>query len=84
VVVGLREFLEGEARHLGHHVVDRRLEGSRSRAAGDVVLELVEGVADCELRRDFAMGKPVAFEASAEERDTRGFISMMTMRRRRD
>ena len=26
------------------------------------------------------MGKPVAFEASAEERDTRGFISMTTMR----
>ena len=28
----------------------------------------------------FAMGKPVAFEASAEERDTRGFISMMIIR----
>jgi hypothetical protein len=27
-----------------------------------------------------AIGKPVAFDASAEERDTRGFISMMTMR----
>ena len=26
------------------------------------------------------MGKPVAFEASAEERETRGFISMMIMR----
>ena len=26
------------------------------------------------------MGKPVAFDASADERDTRGFISMMTMR----
>ena len=26
------------------------------------------------------MGKPVAFEASAEERDTRGFISMITSR----
>ena len=26
------------------------------------------------------MGKPVAFDARAEERDTRGFISMMTMR----
>ena len=26
------------------------------------------------------MGKPVAFDAKAEERDTRGFISMMTMR----
>jgi hypothetical protein len=28
----------------------------------------------------FAIGKPVAFEASAEERDTRGFISMTTSR----
>ena len=27
-----------------------------------------------------AIGKPVAFDASAEDRDTRGFISMMTMR----
>ena len=26
-----------------------------------------------------AIGKPVAFEASAEERDTRGFISMTTI-----
>ncbi len=26
------------------------------------------------------MGKPVALDASAEERETRGFISMMTMR----
>ena len=28
----------------------------------------------------FAMGKPVAFDASAEERDTRGFISITSMR----
>ncbi len=28
----------------------------------------------------FAIGKPVALEASAEERDTRGFISMTTIR----
>src|SRR4029453_15365165 len=28
----------------------------------------------------FAMGKPVALEARADERDTRGFISMTTMR----
>ena len=27
-----------------------------------------------------AIGKPVAFEASADERDTRGFISMINMR----
>ena len=28
----------------------------------------------------FAIGKPVAFEARADERDTRGFISITTMR----
>ena len=28
----------------------------------------------------FAIGTPVALEASAEERETRGFISMTTMR----
>src|ERR1700748_3837178 len=32
------------------------------------------------LAATLAMGKPVAFEASAEERDTRGFISITTMR----
>jgi hypothetical protein len=32
------------------------------------------------LAATLAIGKPVAFEASAEERDTRGFISMTTMR----
>ena len=28
----------------------------------------------------FAIGKPVAFDAKAEDRETRGFISIMTMR----
>ena len=28
----------------------------------------------------FAIGKPVAFDASAEERETRGFISIMMRR----
>ena len=51
-VVGLLEFLEREARHLGDDVVDRRLERRRRLAAGDVVLQLVERVADGELGRD--------------------------------
>ena len=51
-VVGLRELLEREARHLGDDVVDRRLEGRRRRAAGDVVAQLVERVADGELGGD--------------------------------
>jgi hypothetical protein len=32
------------------------------------------------LAATFAIGKPVAFEASAEERETRGFISITTSR----
>src|SRR5580704_5821614 len=32
------------------------------------------------LAATLAIGKPVAFDANADERDTRGFISMMTMR----
>ena len=79
-VVGAGEFFEGEARDLGDDVVDRRLEAGRRGAAGDVVLELVERVADGERAATLAMGKPVALEASAEERETRGFISMTTMR----
>src|SRR6185437_3198252 len=51
-VRGAGEFLEGEARDLGDDVVDGRLERSRRRAAGDVVGDLVERVADGELGRD--------------------------------
>ncbi len=50
--VGGRELLEREARDLGDDVVDRRLEARRRRAAGDVVLELVERVADRQLGGD--------------------------------
>ena len=32
------------------------------------------------LAATFAIGKPVAFDASADERDTRGFISMTSSR----
>ena len=40
--VGGRELLEREARDLGHHVIDRRLEQGRGLAAGDLVLQFVE------------------------------------------
>ena len=50
-VVGLREFLEGPARDLDDAVVDRRLERGVG-LAGDVVSDLVEGVADGELGGD--------------------------------
>ena len=51
-VVGRRELLEGEARDLRDHVVDRRLERGRRRPAGDVVPQLIERVADGELGGD--------------------------------
>ena len=55
-VVGAGEFLEGEARHLGDHVVDAGLEAGR-RLAGDVVGNLVEGESDGELGGDLRDGK---------------------------
>ena len=44
-----RKLLEREARDLGDDVVDGRLERGRRRAAGDVVGDLVQRVADREL-----------------------------------
>ena len=67
--VGLGEFLEGEARQLGDHVVDRRLEGGRGTAAGDVVLQLVEGVADGQLGGD--LGDREASSLGGQCRGTR-------------
>ena len=49
--LGAGELLEGEAGDLGDDVVDGRLEGG-GRDLGDVVVELVEGVADGELGGD--------------------------------
>ena len=49
--VGAGELLEGEARELDDDVVERRLE-ARGRRLGEVVRDLVERVADRELRRD--------------------------------
>ena len=50
--LGAGEFLEGEARNLGDHIVDGRLEGGGRGAAGDVVGEFIQRVADGEPRRD--------------------------------
>ena len=55
--LGAGEFLEREARDLGHHVVDAGLEGGR-RHTRDVVRDFVEGVADGELGRDLGNGEP--------------------------
>ena len=49
---GAGEFLERKARNLGDDVVDGRLERGRRRAAGDVVGDFIQRVADRELGGD--------------------------------
>ena len=55
--LGAGKFLESEARHFGDDVIDRRFERGRRSAAGDVVGDFVERVADRELGGDFGDGK---------------------------
>ena len=55
-VVGAFELLEGEARDLGHDVVDRRLEAG-GRSLGDVVRDLGQRVAHRELGCHLGDGK---------------------------
>ncbi len=55
------KLLEGKARNLGDDVIDGRLERGRCRAAGDVVGDLVQGVADRELGRDLGDRKAGRF-----------------------
>src|SRR5262249_49437290 len=50
------KLLEGPARDLGHDVIDGGFEAGW-RLAGDVVLDLVEGVADRQAGRDLGDGK---------------------------
>ena len=56
-LVGLREFFEVEARYLGDDVIDARLERSGGTAAGDFVLEFVQGIANRQFGRDLGDGK---------------------------
>ncbi len=77
--VGLGEFLEGEARDLGHDVIDRGLEAGH-RLAGDVVGQLVQPIADGQLGGDLGDGKARGLRGQALERLTRGFISMTIIR----
>jgi hypothetical protein len=58
VVVGLREFLEREARDLRDDVVDGRLERRRRSTSGDLVAQFVERVAHRQLGRDLGDWKP--------------------------
>ncbi len=55
--IGLRKLLEVPARNLDHDVVDRRLEGGW-RDARDVVGDLVEVIAERQLRGDLRDWKP--------------------------
>ena len=66
--VGARELLERETRHLDHHVVERGLE-ARRRRPGQVVRDLVERVADGQLRRD--LGDRIAGRLRGERRGAR-------------
>ena len=50
--IGAGKLLEGKARDFGDDIVDRRLERGRRRAARDVVLQLVQRVADRQPGRD--------------------------------
>jgi hypothetical protein len=54
--VGVGKLLERPSRNLDHDVVERRLE-ARRRLSRDVVGDLVEPVADCELRGDLGDGE---------------------------
>ena len=56
--LGAWKFFEGEARDFRDDVIDGRLERRRRRAAGDVVGDLIESVADSELGRDLGDRKP--------------------------
>jgi hypothetical protein len=58
--IGVGEFLERPARHLGDDVIDGRLE-ARRRLAGDVVAQLVEPIADGQLGGNLGDGKSGRF-----------------------
>jgi hypothetical protein len=65
-------FLEGEARDFGHDVVDGRLEGGGRGAMGDVVLQLVERVADGEPRGDLGDREAGGLRGQRGGAETRG------------
>ena len=52
ITLGAGEFLESKARNFCDDIIDRRFEGGGCRAAGDVVFDLVERVADGKFGRD--------------------------------
>ena len=67
--VGRWKLFEGETRNLGHHIIDAGLETRRRGTTSDVVTQLVERVADCQLRSDFGNRKTSCF--GGQRRGTR-------------
>ena len=65
------ELLEGKARDLGDHIVDGRLEGGGRGAAGDVIGQFVQRVADGELGRDLGDGEAGGLGGQARRSATR-------------
>ena len=57
-VIGLGEFLEREARHFRHDVIDRRFERNRNHAAGDFVAQFIQRIADGKFGRNFRDREP--------------------------
>jgi hypothetical protein len=70
-IVRLGEFLEGETRHLGDHIVDGRLEGRRRCTTGDLVTQFVQGVADRQLWRHLGDRKAGGLRGQSGGTETR-------------
>ena len=73
--IGAGEFVERPARNLGDDVIECRFEGG-GRFAGNGIGQFVESEPDGDLGAIRAIGYPVALEANADDRLTRGFTSM--------
>ena len=74
------EFFELPAWDFDDDIIDGRFESRPASARVMSFLISSSRYPTASLAAIFAIGKPVAFEASAELRETRGFISTMTMR----
>ena len=61
--IGLWEFFEGKAWNFGDHVIDGWLERRRSHATGNIVLQLIEGIADRQLGSDLGNRKTGRFRS---------------------
>ena len=60
-IVGFGEFLEGETRYLGDHIVNGRLKGGRGRTTGNLVSQFVQGEPHSQLGSNPGNGKAGGF-----------------------